>query len=95
MNFADIIDKWILVYVAIASVLTEAVMRMTPEEITRRRFAMLASAVFAMGASFLHGWTVGTPIPVTVWRGLIAIAVANSGYDFAKTIWANIVERKK
>lgn len=83
----ELIDKWILLYAIIAVAFTEAVMRMTPEKITRWKYAILSTFMVAILLSLLHSFGQGD----VTWkaglvRGLESFVIAIAGYDVIKSL---------
>lgn len=90
MDILSIIDARLVAYVIIAGGITEGIMRATNEDVSRRRWAILSSFGFALVASFVDGLARGVPMLSCTFRGLLAAAIANSGYDVIKSLWVNL-----
>jgi hypothetical protein len=80
-----LLDKWILLYVVIAGGLTELIMRVTPDDVSRRKYAGLITIAAAELAAITHGLSTGVAIEMCFFRGLLAAALSSAGYGYIKS----------
>lgn len=93
-DILNIIDARILIYVLIAGGLTEGIMRVIAIEHSRGRWALLCSFGIAITSAVIDGAAMNVALTASIFRGLIAAAISNSGYDILKSLWGNIFKSK-
>ncbi len=93
--FKLFLTKEVLLYAAIAVGLTEALMRKTPDSITRWRYAPWSALVIALllsvGHSFLQD-AVGMKLGLE--RGVKASIVATVGYNHVKSLITGVFKKQ-
>jgi len=89
-DIIKLIDARIFLYVIIAGGITEGIMRAFPG---RKRWAIVCSFGIAIAASLVDGYSQDLRATESVFRGLIAAAISNSGYDIIKNIWENMLKK--
>ena len=88
---AEIVNKRTLVVMVIAVATTEAIMRISPENITRWKYAILTAVVTSLVFSILISFTQkGVSLADGAIRGGISAILAIAFYDVLKSIVINL-----